>query len=221
MDAYEQALRNIHACLHAPQCADAGEGGWPAPPHGRARPPIDILLVGWNPQIADYRPTPATFEAWREDGAGGLERAVRAHDAWTRRIGGIVPPEIPLDGGRVVNTRVWKWPSRGKRSSREGLERARACAACHLDEERAALQPRAIVTYDKHAAEFFLDQARSRGAVVHPPPEGHDYAVASAPPSNVWGHRCGLLLLKGRQVPYPRPTRDWCVSVLRSMLRPA
>lgn len=215
---YDQVLRKIHACISSPRCADAGEGGWPAPPHGRARLPIDILLVGWNPQIDGYPAVPASFDAWREDGAGGLERAVRAKDAWTRRIGGLIPPEIPLASGRIVNTRVWKWPSKGKSSAPAALAQARACASCHLDDEREALRPRAIVTYDKHAAEFFAEAARERRVEIQPGPSDMEYVVGWALPSSRWGHDCGLILLKGRQVAYPKPTREWCVTTLRSMI---
>lgn len=219
MELYEAALENMYGCVLAPRCADAGEGGWPAPPHGRVNGPIDVLLVGWNPQIDGYPPRPTSYEMWREDGAGGLERAVQRSDAWTRRVGGLIPPEMRLDTGRIVNTRVWKWPSRGKVTTPDHIARARTCSNIHLEQERTALRPRVILTYDKHAAKHFQNLAHERGIPLEPAPENMEHVVAWAQPSSAWGHPCGLLLLKGRQVPYPRETRSWCHDQVRHMLQ--
>lgn len=52
------ASTRLYACSDAP-CAECfnviPRRAYPAPPHGDLRRPVDILLVGLNPQLRDYR----------------------------------------------------------------------------------------------------------------------------------------------------------------------
>lgn len=196
-------LRDLYDCR---ACARGGATGFSAPPHGRvasARP--DVLLLGWNPQVRGFPPERPSFEQWREDGAAGLENASAPFRAL---VGRLLPPGYSLSDGRVVNTRVWKWPSPDKRP--EDQARARLCAERHLWRECELLRPRLLLTYDKDASSFFQDAARERGISMQPAPIGirSSAAVGWIETTDRWGWPMGAVLSTGLRAK-ARGEVDW------------
>jgi len=148
----EDYLKELYSCR---ECSLPGDEA-PAPPAGRigSGTRLDVLLVGWNPQVKGYRPdgTPP-YERWRDEAAAEIERETNRPGPFSNLVGRLLPKGLTLRD-RVANTRVWKVPTKSKKSSDFG--RAMLCAKKHLLRELEILRPRLILTYDKHAADFFV-----------------------------------------------------------------
>lgn len=183
--------RDLYDCR---ACAlDDDSLGHAIPPHGPLlERKIDVLLVGWNPQLRGTEPKPE-FETWCARGAKALNPA----DAPFRTlVGRLLPSGYSLDDGRVANTRVWKWPTPTKRKA--DYERAARCADRHLWREVQLLQPRLLITYDVDAAEFFLGRARGLGVPVEVPEPAMRSAIRGWSRSNAaWGWPLAILAVTG------------------------
>ena len=191
-DDFEEFLAELYGCR---VCSLSCEGA-PAPPAGRigVGASLDVLLVGWNPQVRDYaRQASLSYEGWRAEAASELERA---SVPFRHLVGRLLPLGVELGGGRVANTRVWKWPTATKTSGDSA--RAGACAEKHLWREVELLRPRLILTYDKNAADFFLRAATARGVPVDQQ-NSWPSVVGWAAPHRAWGWPMALLLITGKR----------------------
>jgi hypothetical protein len=191
---FEDYLRELYRCR---DCSLPGDPA-PAPPAGRilsgAR--LDVLLVGWNAQVKGYRPdgTPP-YERWRDDAAAEVEREVNKPGPFSRLVGRLLPRGLTL-GDRVANTRVWKVPSARKEIT--DSERARICASKHLLRELGLLRPRLVLTYDKDAARFFVNQAEALGVSVVTQSQWPS-VVGWSNPHRAWGWPLALLAVTGKR----------------------
>lgn len=184
-------MRDLYDCR---ACAlDDDSLGHAIPPHGPLlERKVDVLLVGWNPQLRETEPKP-DFETWCARGARALNPA---HAPFRALVGRLLPSGYSLDDGRVANTRVWKWPTPTKR--REDHERAKRCADRHLWREVQLLQPRLVITYDVDAAEFFLGRARDAGVPMEVPDSAMRSAIRGwCPSSAAWGWPLAILAVTG------------------------
>lgn len=191
-EALDDFLKGLYSCR---DCS-LSLAGAPAPPAGRigTSERLDVLLVGWNPQVRDYgRQASLPYDHWRAEAASELERA---SGPFRHLVGRLLPPGVELGGGRVANTRVWKWPT----ATKTGGDAARAvrCAEKHLWREVELLQPRLVLTYDKNAADFFLGEARARAVAVE---EQHSWPSVAGwtAPHRTWGWPMALLAVTGKR----------------------
>lgn len=191
-------------------CASCLEGievkGFPAAPHGPSDgQPIDVLLVGWNPRLADYERNPddtvrvpMTQSDWLQDAHKNVDSGL----AFFRKFFGELPRPL-----RVVNTRMWRWPS--NRKADYSVRLGRACAEVHLWNETSALQPSLVVTYDTDASAFYQRRAPVPVEPFEPMPvtrgKRPDRLYWTAPFDD-WGWRCALVL-GGR--PQDRENSTW------------
>lgn len=151
--------------------------------------PIDVLMVGFNPQEKGYDATPADFAAWKAHGASKAPDALR----YFHRLFG-VGPEHPWDSVRLANTRVWKWPSRTQEAADE--EKARTCSRVHLTAETDAFKPRVILAYNDAAAHFY--QERLPNLTMRPMNNVRPFIVRGiSSPFDDWGYRTTLLHVSG------------------------
>lgn len=189
LDAF---MKDLYRCR---DCSLPGPGS-PAPPSGRLTSGrrIDVLLVGWNPQIRDYEAEATLpYEQWREAAASGIERASAP---FRNLVGRLLPTDLELGDPRVANTRVWKWPSRTKTDA-DG-PRARACAEKHLWREVELLRPRLLLTYDKDAAGFFIDAISARGIAVEQTSRWPS-VIGWTGVHRAWGWPMALLAVSGKR----------------------
>jgi len=190
-EALTTFMRELYDCR---ACAlDNDPLGHAIPPHG----PIferrtEILLVGWNPQLQGTEAKP-DFQTWCSRGAAALNPAAAPFRAL---VGRLLPSGYTLDDGRVANTRVWKWPTTTKKAA--DRECAIRCADTHLWREVQVLQPRLLITYDKDAADFFLQRARHFGVPVETPDRAMTSAIRGWSTSNAaWGWPLAILAVTG------------------------
>jgi len=190
----EDYLKELYSCR---DCSLPGEAA-PAPPAGRIESGsrLDVLLVGWNPQVKGYRPdgTPP-YERWRDEAAAELEREINRPGPFTTLVGRLLPRGLSF-GDRVINTRVWKVPTESKKGSDSA--RAIICAKTHLLRELEILRPRLVLTYDMHAAKFFVDHATARGVSVVTGSEWPS-VMGWSTPQRAWGWPLALLAVTGKR----------------------
>ena len=91
---------------------------------------------------------------------------------------------------------MWRVPTRNKRVG--DAPRARTCAKKHLLRELEILHPRLVLTYDKDAANFFVEEATARGVSVVRNNCSWPSVVGWSSPHGAWGWPLGLLAVTGK-----------------------
>lgn len=210
----DKVAADIYRCPSGLTCRPGKGALYPLPTLGRApEGRLDILLVGWNPRRGDYTRTRLPEEpTWRREAAVALEESASEHDAFYRQVAQLLPEGHALDDGRVMATHLWKWPTRFKTTGEATDFYVGRCVANHLHAELAALKPRLIMTYETEAADWFASRAASLGLKLNPPAPGLRTSEIGGwvAPSEAWGWRCGLALVKDEpERGYDHNTKRW------------
>lgn len=210
---FDALLRGIHECPRGLTCRPGRGARYPVPPQGApSNQGPDVLLVGWNPRGGDVAGTALPdLGSWRRDAAEALGRLARSGSDEAHNMGGALPAGVTLDGGRVMRTYLWKWPTRVKTGEGESAFYAQRCMRSHFDEELALLRPRVLVTFHAEAAEEMAGRARALGVEVRAPHSAvrSREALGWTLPSQAWGWPMGLVLLQDAAPRYEDGTLTW------------